>query len=313
MDTLVSIIIPVFNRPELIFETLESVICQTYSNWECIIVDDGSTDNTYQLLEAYSNKDKRISVVKRPRDRPKGANACRNYGFELSKGKYINWFDSDDLMHPKKLELQIKALKNSELPLCVCQTKVFEEFPEQDRGLRHPRLKSDNFWEDYLMFKILWLTQAPLWEKEFLLEMDNLFDEELQAAQEWEFHLRALAKIKNYAVLDEPLVFLRLHKDSISKSNREEVLWNYFLARFKIYNNFKSSLSSRSVQFLQRYFLNSYKEALRNSQMTLGWKILKKHIIQANHLSLISRLRLSLGYLSFLIFKRGDILISYIN
>lgn len=313
MNKLVSIIIPAFNRSELIGKTLDSIIAQTYTNWECIVVDDGSTDETYPLLKTFSKKDSRIKIYKRPADRPKGANACRNYGFELSKGDNINWFDSDDLMHPRKLELQINALEKQQSSLCVCQTKVFETSIENDLGLRHPRLISDNFWEDYLMFKILWLTQAPMWKREFLLKMNHLFDEELQAAQEWEFHLRALSKLKTYTTIDEPLVYLRLHQDSISKGNREEVLWHYFLARYKIYKRFNSKLSSKSIHFLQRYFLNTYKEALRNSQMILGWRILKEYIFHANQLSMISRLRLSLGYLSFRIFKRGDILISYVN
>jgi len=98
MNTLVSIIIPTFNRAHLLGETLDSVITQTYSNWECIVVDDGSYDYTEELMDFYSRKNPRIIFVRRPDNRPKGANACRNYGFELSKGKYVNWFDSDNFM-----------------------------------------------------------------------------------------------------------------------------------------------------------------------------------------------------------------------
>jgi len=111
---LVSIIIPTYNRAHLIRETLDSVLAQTYSNWECIIIDDGSTDETNSLLTKYCAKDSRFQYQHRPNNRPKGANACRNYGFELSKGEYINWFDSDDLMMINKLELQVEnILKNN--------------------------------------------------------------------------------------------------------------------------------------------------------------------------------------------------------
>ena len=78
MNALVSIIIPTFNRAHLLGETLNSVINQTYSNWECIVVDDGSSDYTEQLMEFYIQKDPRIIFVRRPDNRPKGANACRN-------------------------------------------------------------------------------------------------------------------------------------------------------------------------------------------------------------------------------------------
>lgn len=80
---LVSIIIPTYNRAHLIGETLDSVMAQTYTNWECIVVDDGSTDNTAELLVVYCNKDNRFQYHHRPKDRPKGANAYRNYGIDV--------------------------------------------------------------------------------------------------------------------------------------------------------------------------------------------------------------------------------------
>lgn len=83
---LVSIIIPTYNRAHLIGETLDSVLAQIYTNWECIVVDDGSTDSTAELLAFYVEKDSRFQYHHRPKDRLKGANACRNYGFELSRG-----------------------------------------------------------------------------------------------------------------------------------------------------------------------------------------------------------------------------------
>src|SRR5690554_5799485 len=107
-NPLVSIIIPTFNRAHLIGETLDSVLAQTYHNWECIVVDDGSTDNTDEVMAEYIAKDARFQYHHRPAVKSKGANACRNYGFEKSKGAYIQWFDSDDLMHPEKIAIKAK-------------------------------------------------------------------------------------------------------------------------------------------------------------------------------------------------------------
>ena len=76
----VSLIIPIFNRVDYIGETLESIIEQSYKEWDCIVVDDGSTDHTEELLEFYCEKDPRISFIK-GHTFTKGANACRNYGF----------------------------------------------------------------------------------------------------------------------------------------------------------------------------------------------------------------------------------------
>ena len=79
---LVSIIIPTFNRAHLIGETLDSILAQTYTHWECLITDDGSTDNSIEIIQEYVTKDTRFKLFTRPANRPKGANACRNIGLE---------------------------------------------------------------------------------------------------------------------------------------------------------------------------------------------------------------------------------------
>ena len=104
MNQLVSIIIPTYNRAHLIGETLDSILAQTYTNWECIIIDDGSSDDTLEVIDNYIKKDNRFQYYRRPVERSKGPNVCRNFGYELSKGEYINWFDSDDVMLPTFLE-----------------------------------------------------------------------------------------------------------------------------------------------------------------------------------------------------------------
>ena len=123
---LISIIIPTYNRAQLIKETLDSILGQTYANWECIIVDDGSTDTTLVTLENYCNKDSRFQFYSRPKNRVKGANACRNYGYSKSKGEFIQWFDSDDIMHTNHLEEKMKVFEqNPNLDFVVCNYKTF--------------------------------------------------------------------------------------------------------------------------------------------------------------------------------------------
>jgi len=114
INPLISIIIPTFNRVHIVSETLDSVIAQTYGNWECIIVDDGSTDETERLIGAYCEKDSRFQYHHRPENRSKGANACRNYGFELSKGEYVLFLDSDDLLKDTCLELRLDTFKKDD-------------------------------------------------------------------------------------------------------------------------------------------------------------------------------------------------------
>src|SRR5690606_6866496 len=124
---LVSIIIPTYNRAHLIGETLDSVLAQTYQNWECIVVDDGSTDATDKMMAEYMAKDARFQYHHRPKDRLSGGNAARNYGFEVSKGEYIQWFDSDDLMLPEKLAIKVNSIEKNDVDFVISKTKYFNK------------------------------------------------------------------------------------------------------------------------------------------------------------------------------------------
>src|SRR5690554_1498189 len=212
----ISIIIPTFNRAHLIGETLDSIIAQTYQNWECIVVDDGSTDNTDEILKSYCQKDTRFTFYKRPENCPKGANFCRNYGYKLSRGTYINWFDSDDLMSQEKLERQVARLSKSNYNFTVCQTLVFKINKENIIGLRAKKIFSQDFFNDFITNDIKWLTQAPLFKRSYIDNLDYLFDETIHKSQERDFFVNILADVDGYDFDDTPLVLLRQHNESIS-------------------------------------------------------------------------------------------------
>jgi len=125
-NPLISIIIPTYNRADLISETLNSVVAQTHENWECIIVDDGSTDNTANVILEYTNKDKRFKYYLRPGILNKGASPCRNYGLKQAKGDYIQFLDSDDLLNKNKFLEQLKLMENSPaLTITTCRWGSF--------------------------------------------------------------------------------------------------------------------------------------------------------------------------------------------
>lgn len=117
---------PAYNREELIGESLESLLAQTHQNWECIVVDDGSDDNTVAVVEAYSEGDTRIKVYRRPASKKKGASPCRNYGLEKARGDYIQFLDSDDLLKSNKFEVQLDKLENADpLAMATCRWGSF--------------------------------------------------------------------------------------------------------------------------------------------------------------------------------------------
>ena len=306
-NPLVSIIIPTYNRAHLIKETLDSIIAQTYNNWECIVVDDGSIDNTATVLESYIKKDNRFQYHTRPSTRKKGANACRNYGFEISKGEYVNWFDSDDLMHPEKIELEVKELINSGFSFVISSSMVFKENIENVILLRD-NILSNNIFEDYLEIKINVFAQTVMLKREFLLENNFYFNEKLQAAQEWEFFCRVFLVESKYAVVNKVLSSIRNHENNISyDANDKKRLINYLKARIFIRETLL--IKKMDVKYLDDYILSQYKMFLRKGWYSESLNILFKYLLWDNKINIKSKIKLIFGYLSFRIFKKGYFLL----
>ena len=219
-NPLISIIIPSYNRAHLIRETLNSIIAQTNTNWECIVVDDGSTDNTAIILEDYIKKDNRFQYHKRPNNKIKGANGCRNYGFEISKGEYINWFDSDDIMHPEHLEKKANSLiVNKNIDFSICQTQNFDDTIDEN-GWKSSMLITGDLFENYISGKITILTFTPMWRKS-LLNKFELFDETIKQNQDLELYARIIDKERAIGFLEEVLVYVRENNESITVKNNK--------------------------------------------------------------------------------------------
>ena len=307
-NPLVSIIIPTFNRAHLIAETLDSVLAQTYENWECIIVDDGSTDNSEEVIQAYLIKDNRFQYHHRPKDRPKGANACRNYGFELSKGAYINWFDSDDLMDENKLKIQVDELNNSNLFFTVCQTLVFVNDVTNIIGLRNEKIHSDDFFNDFITNDIKWLTQAPLIKRIILTQNNLIFDESLHRAQERDFFVKLLALVKDYVFNTKALVLLRKHSNSISYGEFTSAKCDSsFRVNCNILLKYNSRLTKKSKVILRRSLKTSYKDAilLKDYNLTLHFrKAMENNLI---NFSFYDKLKMYIGYLSLRFMGKGEL------
>ena len=123
---LISIITPCYNCEQYIAESIQSVLAQTHQNWEMIIVDDCSTDESYEIAMEYAKKDRRIKVYRMEHN--SGAAVCRNKAIESSKGEYLAFIDSDDIWLPEKLEKQLKFMHESG---CNFSFTEYEQIDEQ--------------------------------------------------------------------------------------------------------------------------------------------------------------------------------------
>jgi glycosyltransferase involved in cell wall biosynthesis len=209
---LISIIIPTYNRAPLISETLDSIIAQSYQNWECIVIDDGSVDNTLEILENFHEKDKRIRYYTRPLGLKKGANSCRNYGFVRSKGDYIIWFDSDDLMTPDHLEQKVKAIFKSGIDFVVARTQNFK-----DGQLLEPYKYEKKAYgikaSDFILLKIHWYTYDVMLRREIAEKIE--WNEQMKSWQDYNYFCKMLLETENGEYIDQILTHRRLHANSI--------------------------------------------------------------------------------------------------
>lgn len=262
---LVSIIIPTLNRAHLIGETLESVLAQTYQHWECIVVDDGSTDGTDKVLAHYMAKDPRFQYHHRPKDRLAGGNAARNYGLEVSKGEYIQWFDSDDLMLPTKLECQLGYFLDHGGEVHICQGQFFETH-------NHKKVVMGNLWPEkfpsshtnildaLILESLRWPICAAIWSRK--AAHFNLWNEKLLAAQEWTFHILQAFSLSNsdFAYHKEVLVHIRKTELSITQSSQKTNQYEgYLQARTIVMEHLLAS----GYSIDSKYFKSIYMFSLR--------------------------------------------------
>lgn len=137
-EELVSIITPVYNCANLIEETIKCVVDQTYTNWELLLVDDCTPDNSAKIIDKYIKKDKRIKYFKL--DENSGAAIARNKALKESKGRFVAYLDADDLWKPEKLEKQVKYMLNNEYAFtCTDYEKIDEVGKSLNKIVRIPK------------------------------------------------------------------------------------------------------------------------------------------------------------------------------
>ena len=262
MSVLVSIIIPTYNRGHLILDTLKSVQNQLHSNFECLVVDDHSNDNTDEIVKQFCVNDSRFRYFKRPSNRLKGANACRNFGLENSKGDFINWLDSDDLLTRNHIQEHLliyedhKAINASVsvagtffTSIGDCEHKWSTIFSEND------------LIEDMLTSKVSWQTAAVLWKQSEL--PIKPFREDLFSSQEWTFHLSQIIDGLTFFSFNLVTVYVRRHENRIGKDVSLNKFKSSFFSRYIIFK--KLSGNNRLQKTYQKALINKMLQAVKKA------------------------------------------------
>ncbi|WP_167597910.1 glycosyltransferase family 2 protein [Leeuwenhoekiella sp. ZYFB001] len=210
----ISIVIPTLNRSNLISKTLLSIQQQSFSNWECIIVDDESHDNTKDVVSAFVSSDPRFKYYLRPKHLEKGPSSCRNYGYSRSTGDYINWFDDDDIMLQDALSLRMEAFE-LDTDCVVCPLTHWNFDLQKSLGIT--TVTSNDLISEYLIGRVIFFVSGPIWKKSFLEKQPELFDPDIRNLDDWDFNLRMLYSNPKISFVDRPLILYRIHSNTLSQ------------------------------------------------------------------------------------------------
>ncbi|MAO35668.1 MAG: hypothetical protein CMP12_07085 [Zunongwangia sp.] len=218
---------PMYNRESLVIETLNSIKNQSFKNWECLIIDDHSEDRSYGLVEKWIERDNRFLIFSRPDSRKKGANSCRNFGIEISSGRFIHFFDSDDLADPDCFKIALDAIQSNSYDYCRFGREIFYKTPNFSLDTSGTIINqlSRNTYEDMITYKIVFNTCNVIWLKSSLGE--ERFNEDIVFGDEWEFYGRLLLKSLHGINIEKTLFYGRKHKNSTTfeylNQNRERL------------------------------------------------------------------------------------------
>jgi len=213
----VSVIIPTYNRAYLIGRAIQSVLSQTYQDFEIIVVDDGSTDDTEEIVRSF--KDKRIGYIRHEKN--KGAAAARNTGIKVAKGEYIAFQDSDDEWFPEKLEKQMKVFENALPEVGVVYTDMWTIKRNKKRYFYSPKIIPENkiIYRRALNYGVMNIgIQTALIKKE-AFDKAGVFDEKLPRFIDLELFIR-LSKYYYFYHIKEPLVNYLHTPESISSNTK---------------------------------------------------------------------------------------------
>jgi len=269
---LVSVIIPCYNGEKFIADAIESVLNQTYQNWELIIIDDGSTDNSEDIVKKIIT-DSQIKLIKHKYN--KGIAKTKNTGIANAKGKYIAFLDQDDIWLNSKLELQLKCfeLANSDIGV-VCTGMIFTDDVLRPRYI----FKGFDDIDQEKLIKNLYLKPANsssiMMVKKECFDRIGTFNEDLIGWDDYELLMR-LATISKIKYIRKPLIKKRIHKDNaqrlIAVQNETEKVFTRILMLYPILKKYKNIKESNKL------YANSIK-LFEQGNRTLAYNNLKKSI-----------------------------------
>jgi glycosyltransferase involved in cell wall biosynthesis len=222
-NQLISIIIPCYNQAQYLDECLGSVLNQTHSDWECIIVNDGSHDNTEEIAGKWCKKDMRFRYIKKVNG---GLSSARNSGLKKANGDYIQFLDSDDIIANNKFELQLKILMENNCDIIISDHAYLNRSRIRNHSSFNLDLSLNGLiydWDSSFVFPI----HAALISKIFLLDHDIIVSEKVRAKEDYMLWVICAFNDAKFYYHDDILAYYREHSSGMTKNSESMIISTY--------------------------------------------------------------------------------------
>ena len=239
----ISIIVPMYNAEKFIGKTIESVLAQTYQNWEMLIMNDVSTDNSLAIVSVYAKKDERIKIVNTEKN--VGVVKGRNFLIDLASGKYIAFLDADDYWHNEKLEKQIKFMKEKNASIsCTEYTRI----KENEEKINDVIIKEEISYNDMLKNNYLGCLTV-MYDAE---KIGKRYFKELEKNEDYVLWLEIVKDVNTIYGLKENLAYYRVLDNSRS-SNKVKTA----KVRWEIYRKIEKLSLLKSIYYFLHYAIRA--------------------------------------------------------
>lgn len=294
----VSIIVPIYNVEKYLKRCIESVLNQTFKDFELILVDDGSPDNCPSICDEYAQKDNRIKVIHKENG---GVSSARNAGLNVAQGKYIMFIDGDDYYNFDSVDIMIKIIsQNNEDIIAFNYVTVTEnDTVLWNRGYNEKiyRFDPENEWLDFITIKVLsneigWEIYNKIFKKD-VIEKENIrFNEKYKIGEDLMFFLQYLINIKSFKTINYDGYFYLSRDGSAMKTNTESKINDFVNMNFDLYNRIKG----KKLKYITRNYYLLFYMSMNIRYMQAGFaksledikNIEKKHFFRKNTFKIIS-------------------------
>jgi len=256
-NPLISVIIPCYNQAHYLSDAINSILSQTYNTWECIIIDDGSSDNTKYIASQFVNLDRRIKYLYQNN---KGLAASRNLGLKMATGEFIQFLDADDKIASDKFQTQINIFaQNKNVDIVYSEYRAFTDDDPENLYSYHKRLyiNHDNPLDDFIYnYETEFITPVHIYMfRKSCFDNWGKYDETLKNYEDWDLYIRFAINNPVYSFHPDIMAFYRRNTGGICANPDKTLSWKKTVIKKHLKNNLLNNSHKKHLIFILH---NSY-------------------------------------------------------